>query len=160
MMISTSKLLLISTLLSLFLLQISISKVGASDEDTAALAINRAEETMASAHEAVLEAERVRANVSRLLDQLNAAGEHLAKAHILYRLGDFDGAAHSADLSSEMGEEVRNEAMQLKIEAYRSWITDLWIRMIVSFVGVAAVIFGSFMAWSVFKRRYFRAKTG
>jgi len=157
-MTSALKLLLILAVLSLFLLPVFISKVNAPSEDRAASAINQAEESVASAYEAVLEAQGAKANVSGLLDQLNVAGKHLADARMLYKLGDFDNAVHSADLSSEIGEEVRNEAMQLKIEAYGSWITDLWIRMIGSFGGVAAVVFGSFIGWRVFKRRYFRQK--
>jgi len=155
-MISTSKLMVILTVLFLFLLPVFILRVSASSEETAALAITQAEETVASAYEAVLEAEQTRANVSELLDQLNVAGGHLAEAHMLFRLGDFDGAVHFAEISSEIGMDVKNEAEELKIEAYGSWITSLWIRIIGSIVGVIAVVFGTLLAWRVFKRRYFR----
>jgi len=155
-MTSTSKLSVILTALFLFLLPIFISRVGASSEDTAALAITQAEETVASAYEAVLEAEKARADVSELLDLLNVAGGHLAEAHILYRLGDFDGAVHFADNSSKIGEEVRNEAEELKIDAYESWITSLLIRITGSMVGVIVVILGTFITWGIFKRRYLR----
>jgi hypothetical protein len=154
--ISTSKLLRISVLLSLFLFPVFTLKVGASNEDMAASAISRAEETMASAYETVLEAEQARANVSKLLDRLNVAGEHLDEAHMFYRLGNFDGAIHSADLSSEIGADVKNEAEELTVEAYGSWIRSVWIRIIGSIVGVIFVVFGAFIVWRVFKRRYIR----
>ena len=151
----TSKLSVILAVLFLFLLPVFISRVGASSEDTAALAVTQAEETVASAYEAVLEAEQARADVSELLDLLNVAGGHLAEAHMLYRLGDFDGAVHFADLSSEIGVDVKNEAEGLKIDAYESWIASLLIRITGSMVGVIVVILGTFIAWGIFKRRYF-----
>jgi len=155
-MISTSRLLRTSVLLSLFLFPVFTLKVGASNEDIVALAISQAEETVVSAYEAVLEAEQARANVSKLLDRLNVAGEHLAEAHMLYNLGNFDGANYSASLSSEIGADVKNEAEELKIEAYESWIRSLWIRITGSIVGAIVVIFGTFIAWRIFKRRYFQ----
>ena len=155
-MTSTSKLSVILAVLFLFLLPVFISRVGASSEDTVALAIIQAEETVALAYEAVLEAEQARADVSELLGRLNVAGGHLAEAHMLYELGDFDGAVHFAGNSSRIGEEVWNEAEELKIEAYDSWISSLLIRITGSIVGVIVVISGTFIAWGIFKRRHFR----
>jgi len=154
-MSSNLKLLLILAVLFLFLLPVFISRVGASSEESAALAITQAEETMASAYEAVLEAKQARANVSGLLLQLNNASRYLAEARMLYRLENFDGAVHLANLSSEIGQEVRNSAEKLEIEGYESWIVGLWIRVASSIVGVIAVVFGTFIAWQVFKKHYF-----
>jgi len=155
-MISNLKLLSILALLSFLLFPVFTLKVGASSEDTATLAITQAEETVVSAYEAVLEAEQAKANVSELLELLDVAGEHLAEAHMLYRLGDFDGAVDSADLSSVIGADVKNDAEELKIDAYQSWITSLLVRITVSIGGVIAVVFGTFIAWRAFRRRYFR----
>ena len=154
-MSSNSKPLLILALLFLFLLPVFTSRVGASSEDTATLAITQAEETFASAYEAVLEAEQAGANVSELLDRLNIAAEHLAEARMLYRLGDFDGAVNSADLSKpEM--DVKTEAEQLKIDAQTFWDTNLLDRITVPIAGVTVVILATFIAWQIFKRHYFR----
>lgn len=128
--------------------------LASSGEDVAASAISQAEDVVVSAYEAVLEAEQSGADVSSLLVRLNDAGEHLAKAHMLYELEVFDGAVHSANLSSEIGEEVKGEAYQLKNEAYGLRVTDLLVRVIGSTLGVAAVIFASFFGWHAFKRRY------
>lgn len=151
---SDLKPLLILTFLFLFLLPLFISRVGASSKNEAASAISQAEETVASAYEAVLEAKQAGANVLELLDQLNNASGYLAEAHMLYRSGDFNSAVHFADNSSKIGEEVLNEAEEWKIDAYESWITSLLIRITGSIVGVIVVILGTFTAWRVFKRRY------
>ena len=153
-MASTSKLLVTLTVLFLFLLPVFISRVAASSEEEATLAITQAEETLASAYEAVLEAEQARANVSRLVDQMNIAGEHLAEAYMLNRTGYFDGAVRFADNSSKIGEEVRSQAEELRIEAYGSWITSLSIRITSSIAGVFAAVSGTYIAWWIFKRRY------
>jgi hypothetical protein len=152
---SNSKPLLILVLLFLVLLPVFTSRVGASSEDTATLAITQAEETFVSAYEAVLDAEQAGANVSELLDQLNIAAEHLAEARMLYRLGDFDGAVSSADLS-KVGADVETEAEQLKIDAQRNWGMNLLNRLAVPIVGVIVVILATFIAWRIFKQRYFR----
>jgi len=153
-MTSTSKLLLILAVLSLFLLPVLISKVNASSEGMAASAINQAEESVTSAYEAVLDAEQAGANVSGLLARLNVAGEYLANAYIWHRLGDFENAIRFADLCYDVGEEVRNEAVELKNEAYGSWVTDLVMRMTGSMIGVVIIVFLSFLVWGAFKRRY------
>ena len=155
-MISNLKLLLILALLSFFLFPIFTLKVGASNDDMAALSVIRAEEALASAYEAVLEAEQAGANVSELLDRLNVAGEHFAEANMLYRLGDFDGAVHSADIARPPAEEVRRSAEELKIDAYESWIASLLIRITGSIVGVIAAVIVIFIGWRIFKRRYLR----
>ena len=151
------KLFFVLLILSVFAVSIFVSGGFAVDgEDVAASAVDRAEVAVVLAYEAVLEAEEAGANVSGLLDRLNVAGGHLAEARMLYGLGDFDGAVDSADDSSRIGEEVRDEAEELKIEAYGSWVGSLWIRITGSIVGVVVVILGTFMAWGIFRRRYFR----
>ncbi|MDH5690881.1 MAG: hypothetical protein OEY81_05585, partial [Candidatus Bathyarchaeota archaeon] len=94
-MSSYLKLLVISVLL-LFLLPVSILGVSASSEDVATLSITQAEETLASAFEAVLDAEMAGANVSGLLGRLNLGGEYLAEAYVWYRLGVSENASRFA----------------------------------------------------------------
>ena len=154
---SVSKLFLFLLILSVFAAPIFASgALKVNDENVVVLAIDRAEVAVVSAYETVLEAKRTRANVSELLDRLNVAGGHLAEAHMLYKLGDFDGAVGSADRARTWAEEVRDSAEELRIEAYESWIVGLLIRIIGSIVGVIAVAFGTFIAWRAFKRRYFQ----
>ena len=117
-MSSYLKLLVISVLL-LFLLPVSILGVSASSEDVATLSITQAEETLASAFEAVLDAEMAGANVSGLLGRLNLGGEYLAEAYVWYRLGVSENASRFADLCFEVVGDVGSEAVELRDEAKR-----------------------------------------
>jgi len=140
---------------------IFMSKASASNlEDTATASIETAENALVSAYQAVLEAEQAGANVSGLLARLNVAGGYLANAHIWYELGDFDNATRFANLSYDVEEEVRNEAYELKNEAHGLWVSDLWLRMTISIVGVICVVFLGFLAWGAFKRRYHKRILG
>jgi len=130
--------------------------LAANSEDTAATSIEGAENALVSAHQAVLEAEQVGANVSGLLAQLNDAGEFLAKAHMAHTLGDFDEAIRLASLCSEISESVKDEADEMRVKAYDLRVMGSWLTMSVSLVGVVVVSFGSFWGWRVFKRRYIR----
>lgn len=157
---STTKLLVVLLILSTFVSPIFVFKANASGEDVAASAVSRAEQALASAYEAVLEAERAGANVSGLLARLSEAGELLAQAHISYRLGDFDGAARFADLCGQIGEEVRVEAYNLRSSAMEEAVQHFRWTMIGSILSVAIIIGASFMGWRIFKLRYCRRVLG
>jgi hypothetical protein len=128
----------------------------APDDDSTNLAIQQAEDVMALAYEAVLEAELVGANVSGLLARLDIAAENLANAHIWRGLGDFENATRFANLCYNIGEEVRNEAYKLKIEAWGPHITRLFMRTVVSIVSVSGIVLASFWGWYAFKQRYYK----
>lgn len=130
--------------------------IASSGEDIAASAISQAEYFLVSAYAAVLDAEQAGADVSSLLSQLNEADERLAKAKVAFGLGDFDEAALSADYCSVIGESVKNEADELRVDAYGSTVMDSWLTVIGSLVGVVVVVLGSFWGWRAFKRRYYR----
>ena len=130
--------------------------LSSSSEDVAGLAISQAEEVLASAYGAVLEAEQAGADVSDLLVRLNDAGELLAMAQVAFRLGDFGEAVRCADLCYEIGGEVKSKAYELRLEAHGMRTTGFWLAMTGSLVGVVAVVFGSFWGWHAFKRRYFQ----
>jgi len=152
---SMLKLLIVSLVLSTFISPIFVLPAHASGQEMASSVINQAEDVVASAYEAVLEAERAGANVSGLLARLNQAGEFLAGAWVAFRLGDFEEAARSASLCSEISESVKNEAGEMRVEAYGLRVKGFWLTMTGSLVGVVAVVFGSFVGWRVFKRRYY-----
>ncbi len=130
--------------------------VASVSESEASSALTSAEATAISAYHAVLTAENAGANVSDLLVQLNAAGELLAQAKMAYRLGDFDETVRSAGLCSAIAESVKNRADELNVEASRSGIPGFWVTLTASLVGIAAVSFGSFEGWRLFKRRYYK----
>lgn len=154
-MSSPFKLLVISVLL-LFLLPVFIPWVSASSEDVATLSITQAEETLASTHEAVLEAEQAGANVSALLDKSNLASEYLAEAYVWYRLGVFENASRFAGLCYEVVGGVRSEAFELRDEAKILSEADFVVNMIGSVVGVIVVFVSCSIVWLVFRRRYRR----
>ena len=152
-MSSPFKLLVISVLL-IFLLPVFIPWVSASSEDVAILSITQAEETLASAFEAVLDAERVGANVSGLLGRLNLGGEYLAEAYVWVRLGDSESAGRFAGLCVEVAENVRGVAVGLMDEAHGWWVLDVLQRIVWSFFGVVVVVVAGFVVWRVFRERY------
>lgn len=129
---------------------------GLASDDVAGLAVNQAEDAIVSAYGAVLEAEQAGANVSSLIVQLNEAGEFLTKAYVAYRLGDFNETVLLAGRCSEIGESAKNRAEELRIEAYRSRVTESWLTVTGSLVSVFVFVFGGFWGWGFFKRRYYR----
>jgi len=128
--------------------------LASNSEDTAAASIEGAENALVLAYQAVLEVEQVGANVSGLLAKLNEAGELLAKAHMAYRLEDFDNATSSADQSKDVGIELENEAYELKNSAWHENIQRLWLTIMGSVLGVIVIVSGSFWTWRFLKRRY------
>ncbi len=156
---SWSKLLVISAVLFL-LLQVSIPWVSAANEDTITLGLNEAEETLASAYEAVLEAEQSGANVSGMLIRLNLAGSYLAEAQVWYRLGVSENASHFAGLCSEVVGDMGNEAVELRNDAKRLWEVDFVVKITLSVGGVIVVVVVCTVIWHVFKRRYRKRALG
>jgi len=154
------RLLLIFLVLSAFMSSPFVLGTHASSQVVAASAVSRAEEVLASAYEAVLEAEGAGANVSVLVARLNEAGDLLAQAQVLYRLEDFEGAARFADLCGEIGEEVRIKALELRDLAVEEASQRFTWTMIGSIVGVVVILCLSFLGWRAFKRRYFRRVLG
>ena len=142
---------------SQFFMPVTFAEVS---QDQAASALANAETSVVSSYQAVLKAEEEGVNVSSLLVQLNEAGENLAHAHMAYSLGDFDETIRFADLSRDVGEEVRNEANELKGLALAEGVQRLWFTTTGSVIGLIAVVFGSFLVWRVFKRRYYRQVLG
>jgi hypothetical protein len=128
--------------------------LASSDQDTASVAIANAEETVVLTYEAVLEAEQAEGNITGLLAQLNEAGEFLAAARMLYSNGDFDNAVYFADLSRSIGEEVENEAYELKDLASDEGVQRVWFTMLGSISGIILVVLGSLRVWWFLKRRY------
>ena len=158
---SFSKLSLVLLILSGSVAAVFVSDVfGVDDENVAASAVDRAEGAMASAFEAVLDAEDAGATVSGLLDELNIAGGYLAEAYVWLGLGNFDNATRFADLCYYSVEDVRSKAVELRNEAYGLWANDLVVKMIGSIIGVVVVVFLGFVVWRVFKRRYCRRVLG
>ena len=134
---------------------LSMNYVEAS-EDVVNSAIEAAESAVISAFEAVTEAEQAGGNVSGLLADLTEAGEFLAVAQMSYRNGDFDNAVYFANLSRNIGDEVKGEAYELRTSVGNENVQRMWFTMIGSVSGVILVVLGSLWFWRFFKRWYFR----
>jgi len=128
--------------------------VAESSEDEATSALASAEGAVVSAYQAVLGAEEAGANASGLLVRLNEAGGYLAQAHMACRLGDFDEATRSANLSRSIGEEVQNDAVALKDSALSDSLQRMVLTMIASVLGVVLIALGSLWVWLLLKKRY------
>jgi len=118
-------------------------------------AIETAESAVISAFEAVTEAEQAGGNVTGLLANLTEAGEFLAAAQMSYGNGD-DNAVYFANLSRNIGDEVKGDAYELQISAWNENIQRMLFTGIGSFSGMILVILGSLWFWRFFKRWYFR----
>ncbi len=142
-------------LLSVFAVFVFVSPVFAqSSEEFASATIESAEESIVSAYEAVLEAEQAGGNVSRLFARLNEAGEFLAAARMSLENGDFDNATQFANLSRNVGEEVENEAYELKNKAGNDSVQHMRFTVLGSVSGIILVGVGSLLVWRFLKRRY------
>ena len=160
-MTSFSKLFLVLFVLLVLPAPIFVS-VGLAEinKNAAASTIEGAEASVASAHEAVLEAEQNGADVSDLVVVLNDAAELLAEANIAYGLGQFDEAAGFAGLCLEASEAVRSDAVALRVETQGARVWELWLNLIGSLVGVVVVVFGGLVGWGYVKKRYFKRALG
>ena len=130
-----------------------VNLVNAS-EDIANSAIETAEISMISAFEVVTEAEQAGGDVTGLLADLTEAGEFLAVAQMSYRNGDFDNAVYFANLSKNIGEDVKNSAYELKDLAWNDSFQRMQFTMLGSISGIILVVLGSLWVWRFLKRRY------
>jgi len=125
------------------------------NKEVAAFAISEAEQSMAQAYEAVLDAERVGADISGLLVRLNDAAALLSNAHMAFEVEDFEEATGFAELASEVGYEVVDEAELLEIEANNAQVDKSWLFLVTSALGVSTVLVASLLGYEFFKRRYY-----
>jgi hypothetical protein len=125
-----------------------------SADDGASSAISEANDALRRAFEAVLEAERVGANVSGLIVKLNEVGGLLAEAENAYGNGNFTEAASKAEKCSGLADSVRDEALTLKGEALAVGQKIFWQNLSITLVGSAVFLIFLFFVWDWFKRFY------
>ena len=124
-----------------------------ADESEAVAAIAAAEEELVLCYNAVVEADRFGANVSDLLETLDAAGELLSRAELSYRVGDFDSAVVFASQSQDELNGFVVEAEVLMEMAVQEHYWDFLVNVGGSVVGTVAVVCGSFVVWHLLKKR-------
>lgn len=127
-----------------------------SNQDDAATVVAVAESELADCYGAVLEAERVGANVSDLLARLNVGAGFLAEAELCYRSGNFSGAVYFAELVIENLDGLIGEAGELYSSvAFERGQESSWV-VGVSVVGVFVVVLLGFFGWGYVKGFYVR----
>ena len=157
-MLSADRLRFLSAIVLLFVLISTLAfSVSASTSREAAIStVSEAEQSVAQAYEAVLDAEAAGADVSGLLIELNNAVELFSEARMAFEDGDFEEATRLADLANGVGSEVAVEAERLKVEANSAGVDRFWWLLVGSVLGVSVVASVSFLGYRYFKRWYFR----
>jgi len=135
-------------------LMLSVSATG--NQEVAAFTISEAEQSMAQAYEAVLDAERFGADISGLLVRLNDAAALLSEARMAFEVGDFEEATRFAESASEVGYEVVDDAELLEIEANNAQVHRSGRFLVTSALGVSTVLVASLLGYEFFKRRYYK----
>lgn len=118
--------------------------------------INQAELKLSSAFVAVADADNVGANVATLLSKLNAGGVFLFKAHLSYRIGDYDAASFFALECANSIEKVTIEADQLKADAERTRNDLMFLNLVGSGIGLVMLVILGIICWRVLRKRYFK----
>ena len=125
-----------------------------TEEGTAIVAVSSAEEKLVSVYKAVLDAEKIGADVSPLLERLDLAGNLLAKANMSFRLGDFEDAVSLADSVVSGLEGFESEAANLAGSYQGDWNRRFMLSLVVSAIGILLVIMLGFFGWSRVKKRF------
>ena len=125
-------------------------------EAEAAAAVFDAQDAVAVAFDAVLAAEQMGADVSALLDPLNAAGGLLADAWTCYRQGNWSGTVHFADLVRARLSGIEAEAEGLANAAAVARGTALSWMVGVSIFGIGLVVAVGYLAWGRVRAWYLR----
>jgi len=128
--------------------------IAESGQDGATSALKNAEVSVASTYQTVLELEKLGANVSDSLSQLNDAAGYLAHAHVALSLGDFDEAIGLANLAYNASNAIKGKTDELLHEVSRAEGTAALLRISGSILGIAVLGIASFFAWRAFGRRY------
>ncbi len=153
--LNTKKTAIILMIVFVFTLQLRLHTAYADangDEATSALA--KAESDVATAYNATANADKAGANVATLITQLDNAGTDLSQAEAAYRQENFTLALTLANACSQIAEQVRITADQLKLQATEAHDADILFRLIVSIVAMVAVAVASSLTWRLFKKRY------
>jgi hypothetical protein len=128
--------------------------IAQTDQTTSKL--QEANIAIGQAFNAVLNAEKVGANVTDLLFQLNSAAGILAQAENSYRSGDTNTAAAQADNVFSIAQQITTVAQNTKQGAIISGQNNFWLTIAFSVVGTIIFLEALIMFWLWFKRRYIK----
>jgi hypothetical protein len=149
----------ITALILLFLIVFGLGLHGpfrAFGAENASVNIDQAESAVRRAFNATLEAESAGANVSRLLVELDGAGELLSMAEMAYRTGNQTEAAAEADAAISAASGIEAEASGLKSAALAEGQSVFQTDLVFSLVGAGGFLVVLCFAWVWFRRVYVR----
>ena len=147
------KLFIVSVLL-LCLVPFFIPLSNAQSEFEVPVDLVEAEETLVLAYNSVLDAEKVGANVSDLISQLNTGAQYLDQAHSNVDTGDFEAVVYFSNLCIQAIDGVSEQAILLKDETVQLQSANLLLQIFGSIIGIVVVIVGGVIFWRIFKRYY------
>jgi hypothetical protein len=125
-----------------------------SSGENAANSLSKAEGSMDSAYQTVLDLKSLGGNVNDSIAQLNEAAGFLAKAQVAYRLGEFDDAFRLANLCYDISNRVKVGTENSLLQAAAEQSSKAFITITGSIVGLVVSGLCSFWLWRVFQRRY------
>ena len=123
-------------------------------EEAALAAVLSAGEELVSAYGAVLDAEKIGADVSPLLERLDLAGGVLAEANMSLRRGDFERAVSLADSLVVGLEGFESETVDLAASYQADWTQRFQLSLGVSVIGIFLVFVLGFFGWGIVKKRF------
>lgn len=140
------------------LLLLSLTRVCvANSENEAVTKITEAENTLISAYEAVLEAEKAGANVADLLGNLTEAGELLSKAKSVLSTNESAAVDFAVESQAKLNGFLA-KADALRVSAAQQLYWDFMVNVVGSIIGSVAVIGGGFVVWAVLKKNIRKLK--
>ncbi len=144
------------TFSSLLVWSLGLSASGRNSQDAAVSTVSKAEQSLAQAYAAVVDAESAGVNVVRLLLGLNDANKLLSEAQSALEVDDFEECVRLAELAIEAGSGVANEARVLEVEVNDAHVSLLWWVAGSSILGVSVVALVSVFGYRYFKRWYYQ----
>jgi hypothetical protein len=147
------KMFLVVLSLCIFLL-LSLTRVCVAHSENEAVAeITEAENTLITAYEAVLEAEKAGANITDLLGNLTEAGDLLSEAKSALSANESAAVDLAVESQAKLnGFLAKVDALRAAAAQQRYW--DFMVNVVGSIIGSLAVIGGGIVAWNVLNRKY------
>jgi hypothetical protein len=140
----------------ILLLLANCSKAKAFTEIEAKASIAAAEQSLVSAYDAVLEAEKGGANVTSLTAQLNVAAANLTLAYNRLQQLDCNGTVALAEGCRQAADNVVTQASVLRDVASAAVPLALWTSVLAWVCSIGMIVSVTVFSWRVFKRRYYR----
>ena len=126
----------------------------AAQTDQTAIELQSVNIAVGKAFNAVLDAEKVGANVTSLLTQLNDANNQLAQAENAYRTGDITAASNKADAALSIALKVTKAAQNTQESTKVSIQTADNSTLAFSVGGAVVFVIVLILVWLWFKQRY------